>query len=109
SSHAIERPFLELTPCGCVAVASKGGAASVPSIDLNASRSQRFSCVERDPAESINLDMRTRACCFLCFVQKGGEMISNASARIASARVMEVNVAGLKARSFIGTSISRSN
>ena len=53
--------------------------------------------------------MRSRACCFLCFVQVGGDTTSNAKARIASARVIDVNVAGLNARSLIGTSISRSS
>ena len=51
--------------------------------------------------------MRSRAWCFLCFVQAGGETTSNAKARIASARVIDVNVTGLKARSLIGVSISR--
>ena len=41
------------------------------------------------------------------FVQDGGEMTLNAKARIASARVIDVNVTGLNARSLIGVSISR--
>ena len=107
SSHVAERPFFESTPDGCVAC--NGGAVSAPSIDLNASNSHRFSCVESDPADSISFDMRSRACCLRCFVHVGGAITSNANARIASARVMDVNVAGLNARSLIGTSISRSN
>src|SRR5438034_7904152 len=100
SSHAADRPFLESTPGGCVAC--NGGVISAPSIDLNASSSQRFSCVESDPAASINFDMRSRACCFFCFVHVGGETTLNAKERIASARVFDVNVKGLKARALIG-------
>src|SRR5271165_2961788 len=100
SSQAAEQRFLEM---GHLTSATfRGSAVSLPMIDLNASNSHKFSCVESDAEELINASNRSRTC--LCFsgVQIFDAIASKASAQIASARVVDVKVNGSKARSLIG-------
>src|SRR5208337_3049507 len=105
SSQAAEQRFLETRHS--TSATFRGSGFSLPMIDLNASNSHKFSCVESDSEELINVSNRSRTCFCFSGVQTFDAIAFSASAQIASARVVDVKVNGSKARSLIGTSISR--
>src|SRR5258708_31821018 len=78
-------------------------------MDLNASSNHKFSCVESEVEELIRAFKQSRMRLCLSGVQVLGAIVENANAHIASARVVDSNVNGLKARDFTGASISRSS